>query len=237
MPSATGNIHRDTILYAAIGTLDVINFDNAVAALPADFDLDQEEFTGAVKILNSRPLMIDKTPDGRSLVPPKSLENIEAPREAEDEPPHDPPAVEAPQPVIGFQEANDNVLAAHNALGTARLALRQARQNTQDARGALARSISIWQTGLPAYTREDLIRDHLRGEQERRRQRIEAGLPANAPKRVANSYLDRSAAYGRDNSAEGAARSRMQNGGRRGAFPSSMQHQINNDPRRGPVGK
>ena len=61
-------------------------------------------------------LMIDKTPDGRSLVPPKSLNNFDAPREAEaDEP-------QAPQPEIRLTavEANRAVFTAKTNLAKRR---------------------------------------------------------------------------------------------------------------------
>jgi hypothetical protein len=255
MVSATGNAIRDQILYAAIRKVPgEITFEAAVAALPKDFDLDEIEFSGAVKILErygapddpeppppqaerAAPLMIDRNPDGHSLAPPKTLEKNEAPRAPQPEPPPIATAKATPEPVrLTAVGANRAILDAQRRLGEGRIVLQRARDAKMKAQGALATAITVWQTGLPPYTQEALIRDHLRSEQEKRRQRIEGGAPPQA-KTHGHSAIDIAAAYSRDNSPEGFARSRFQNGRQRGAFSKSAQHQINHDPRRGAVGK
>jgi len=255
MVSATGNAIRDKVLYDVIRKLDVPSFESTVAALPADFDLDEIEYSGAIKIIalyapnpDDPPeppplvervapraaLMIDKNPDGHSLVPTKTLEKIEPPRAAQPEPSPIDTAEATPEPVLTAQQANRAILDAQTRLGEAHIVLQRARDATAKARAALANAVTIWQTGLPPYSQEQLIRDHLRSEQEKRRQRIEQGVHPQV-KQVGKSAVDRSAAYGRDNSPEGFVHSRMQAGRRRGAFPASAQYQTNSDPRRGPV--
>jgi hypothetical protein len=259
MVSATGNAIRDKVLYAAIRKLTVPSFESAVAALPADFDLDDIEYSGAVKILElygapddpeppplvrsydhgsaPRALLIDKNPDGHSLVSSKSLEKIEAPRAPQPEPPPIATAKATPEPVrMTAIEANHAIIAAQHRLGEARIVLQHKRDATAKARAALANAVTIWQTGLPPYSQEQLIRDHLRSEQEKRRQRIEGGAPPQA-KTHGHSAIDIAAAYSKDNSPEGAVRSRMQYGRSRGAFDKSKQYTQNYDPRRGPVFK
>jgi hypothetical protein len=253
MVSATGSAIRDQVLYAAIRNLKAeATFEAVAAALPVDFDLDEIEYSGAIKILAlqskddppepppqveraaPRALLIDKNPDGHSLVPPKSLEKIEPPRDAQPEPPPIATAEATPEPVLTAIEANHAILKAQNRLGEARIRLQHARDARMKAQGKLADAITAWQNGQEPYTQENLIRDHLRSEQEKRRVRIEQGVPPQA-KIVGNSAVDRAAAYGKDNSPEGFVHSRMQAGRRRGAFPASEQYQRNTDPRRGPV--
>jgi hypothetical protein len=253
MVSATGNAIRDQILYAAIRKLTgEITFEATVAALPNDFDLDETEYNGAIKILDlygapddpeppqgerTAPLMIDKTPDGKHSLIPKTLEKIGAPRAPLPERPPIATARATPEPVrLTAIQANHAVLEAQRRLGEGRIVLQRARDAKIKAQGALANAITIWQTGMPPYTQENLIRDHLRSEQEKRRQRIEGGAPPQA-KTHGHSAIDIAAAYSKDNSPEGFARSRFENGRQRGAFPKSALHQKNYDPRRGPVFK
>jgi hypothetical protein len=257
MTYSTGNSERDTRLRRAIGEAIACNepmtLEQVAAHLPKDFDLEADELSGMLdamahdndapdepppQVERVAPLLIDATPDGHPFAQPKSLEKIEPPREAEAAEPHNDAADEAPQPEIRLtaQEANNAVLAAQNRLGEARININLARENTKRARGKLAAAITAWQNGATPYTQEQLVRDHLRSEQEKRRQRIEQGVPPQV-KRVGKSALDISAAYSRDNTPEGAVRSRMQIGARRGAFPKSMQGQKNFDPARGAVYK
>jgi hypothetical protein len=248
MTSATGNLVRDTILYDALRKLGGSStFEETVAALPPDFDLDEMEYSGAIKILKlapHQPLMIETTPAGTPLAP-EPVEVVEekfsndihgtiAPSDTNERVGELP--IEPVEERLTLAQANDAVLDAENALGEARLALRNAQQRTKDARAALANAVTIWQTGLPVYSAERNVRDHLRASQAARRQRIELGGPtATTP--PGKSYLDRAAKYGRDQSPEGAARSRMMHGAHRGAFPTSAKFQDNHDPRRGPVAK
>jgi hypothetical protein len=188
MPSATCNPVRDRILYDAIQKLEgPVTFEATVAALPPDFDLDEMEFNGAVKILHVAPqsgraLMIAENPNGHRLAP----EPVEPSTEIVDAQPIENQAVtlvegsvpgeQTPEPVeaepLTSQQAHDAVLEAHNALGNARLALRRAQENTKAARAANANAITIWQTGLPVYTAERNVRDHLKAEQAARRQDV-----------------------------------------------------------------
>ncbi len=261
MAYTTGNAERDKRLRRAIGELiachEEVTFEAVAAHLPKDFELEEIEFSSMladmaqgedepteppppppqVERVAPRALMIDKSPHGAPL-PPETQENFESPREAEDEPPQIDTAEATPQPEIRLtaQEANRAVLDAQNRLGESRIQINLARDKTKRARAKLAAAITAWQEGAPPYTQEQLVRDHLRSEQEKRRQRIEGGIPPEY-KPVGKSALDRAAAYSRDHTPEGAVRSRMQIGARRGAFPKSMQGQVNTDPRRGAVYK
>ena len=254
MAFTTGVPERDKRLRRAIGEVIAFNepmsFEQVTQHLPKDFELEPEEYSGMladmahgeepppqVERVAPRTLMIAETPEGNPL-PPETQENFESPREAEAAEPDEVTADATPQPEIRLtaQEANRAVLDAQNRLGQARINIDIARDKTAKARAKLANAITVWQTGLPPYTQEQLVRDHLRSEQEKRRQRIEGGIPPEY-KPVGKSALDRAAAYSRDHTPEGAVRSRMQIGARRGAFPKSMQGQLNHDPRRGPVFK
>jgi hypothetical protein len=248
MASATANPVRDEILYSAIRKIGGgVSFEATVAALPPDFDLDEAEYSTAMKILNMAPgpvedvtTSIEAGPDVTTSIEPHPPEtkfsNVSeatmAPSEAIQRTgglPIDPPMTN--------QQASDAVLAAENKLGEARMKLRHRQAETKAARATLATSITIWQTGLPAYTQEHLVRDHLKASQEARRKRVEQGGAPNSAAPPGKSVIDRQAKYGRDNSPEGAARSRMQNGARRGAFGISAKFQNNFDPARGAVAK
>jgi hypothetical protein len=233
MTSATGNPVRDGILYEAIRKIGGgVSFEATVAALAPDFDLDEIEYDGAMKILNLAPKSAE----------PK-LSNVsegtiapETPAERMGGLPNGSPHTDPGARRMTSQEATAAIQAAENALGEARAALRLRQAETKAARAALATSITIWQTGLPVYTSEMNVRAHLKAQQQARRERIEQGGPA-ATTQPGKSYIDRAAKYGRDNTPEGAARSRMQNGARRGAFGISAKFQKNFDPARGPVAK
>ncbi len=263
MSYSTGNLERDKMLRKAInrvrGRGEEMTLENIASKLPPDFQVDEQEAEGMLEAMqagvsssapaasavgdvslevtahvpdNAAPL-IATNPEGHPFpkIEPVEDEPVEP---LTFEPPVEPP-VERPR--LTQIEANKAILAAQDRLGQARIEIQKARFNTQRARTALANQITIWQTGLPAYSREELVRDFLRSEQEKRRQRIEGGIPPEY-KPVGKSAIDRAAAYSRDNSPEGAVRSRMTGGGmRRGAFPKSMQHQSNFDPRRGAVAK
>ncbi len=259
MAYTTGSAERDKFLRRAIGeviacheqmTLEVV----AAEHLPKDFELEADELSGMLddmthgddapdeppqveRVPPRKALMIDKSPHGAPL-PPETLEKIEPPRAPEAEPPHIDAADEAPQPEIRMtaQEANQAILKAQNRLGNARIKINVTRDATAKARAKLADAITEWQSGAKPYTREALVRDHIRASNEARAQRVAQGIPPQV-KAVGRSAIDRSAAYSKDYSAEGAARSRMQVGARRGAFPSSMKFQQNFDPKRGAVAK
>jgi hypothetical protein len=260
--SVTGNDTRDKFLRRAIGEVVALHerptLQTISERLPKDFAADQEEVDGMLAEMNigvaaEKPKaipsqktenlapMIQTNPEGHALAS-KSLENFEPPREAEADESHEDAADETPAPEIRLtaQEANAAILKAQNRLGEARIVIQRRRDATAKARAALATAITVWQCGLPPYSREQLVRDHLRSEQEKRRQRIEGGIPPEV-KPVGKSAIDRRAAYSTDNSAEGFARKRNAveggDGARRGAFPKSMMNQRNFDPRRGPVFK
>jgi len=247
MTYSTGNIERDKMLRRVIGELVACHEKPTLAAvqenLPRDFDADADEVMGMlidmklVEVEHVEPVEPPAKIGPTLTAPPKPLKKIEPPREAQPEPPHEDTADSAPERILSAQEANNAILAASNRVAEARASLTVRRRETATARAALANAITIWQTGLPPYTREQLIRDHLRSEQEKRRQRIEGGIPPQV-KIVGKSAIDRAAAYSHDNSPEGAVQSRMQgNGRRRGAYPKNMLHQKNFDPARGPVFK
>jgi hypothetical protein len=248
MTYSTGSKERDTFLRRAIGEIvalkEPLSVEAIAANLPNDFELETEEAEGMCAAMGhlemafipaaaGKPL-IEENPEGQPF--PKSLEKIEAAHASEAEASAEASADTTPVPVMTRDEASNAVLAAHNALGEARIAYRKSQEATRAARAALATSITVWQTGQPPYTREDMTRDFIRGSNAARAQRAANGTPPQA-KAIGKSYIDRAAAYDRDNSAEGAARSRMQTGSHRGAFPKSMKGALNFDPRRGPVAK
>ena len=259
MTYSTGSKERDTLLRRAIGEIVALNepltFEAIAANLPNDFELETEEAEGMAEDMGHLETEAPKvtppveeipapgtmkpfvtlSPHGAPL--PKLYEKVSLIQTSEDEPPPIPTVEEPSQPDLTMQQATDAVNAAHNALGEARIAYRQSQQHTRDMRAALATAITVWQTGQPPYTREMMTRDFIRGSNEARAQRAAKGVPAQV-KQVGKSVIDRSAAYGTDNSPEGFARSHMKYGGaHRGAFPKSMHGRINYDPRLGPVAK
>jgi hypothetical protein len=167
MAYSTGNNERDVYLQRAIkecvADQEPITLTSIAEKVPDDFAADQEELDGFLVDMGlaARPpvaapqvvrpvLMIDKNPDGHSLVP---LEPALQP-----EPIAEPPENSALQPErsavprLTREEASAAVLAAHNTLGSARITLRTAQQKTRDARGALAKASKTWQAGMPVCT-------------------------------------------------------------------------------------
>ena len=176
MAYSTGVPARDRLLQTAIQ--QVITSGRTPSQklvsreLPEDFSLDEYELEGALGDI------LDKPP---SEAAPETLKNIEAPRDPQPEPSPISTAKSTPEPVpMTALQANAAIIAAQTGLGEARIVLQRRRDATMKARADLANAITIWQTGLPPYTQESLIRDHLRSEQEKRRQRIMGGVPPQA---------------------------------------------------------
>lgn len=210
MTFTTGNAERDRRIFEALRFCreanKPLNLENVRDALPSDFDLLPGELVQARRALS-----------------PKWLEKIEPPHANGAEPPHVDAADAAPRLEITREQSQAAVESAHNRLGEARVLVKVAQQRHADTKATLARAITTWQNEsdplTPAERQQREIRNHIASENARRAARHAPAIN----RRIGNSTVDRTAAYGRDPSAEGFARSQMQTGYRRGAYPASMR--------------
>jgi hypothetical protein len=137
-------------------------------------------------------------------------------------------APEADSPAPATPEAIDAAIVRRNkaeqGLANARVAVTVAGNAERAARAKLAEAVTTFQNGFPKVTREQLMRDVIASEQERKA----AGHPLQPQGRPGKSAVDRQAFYGRGgNPARGDYR--------RGAFPAQAKGAPNYDPRRGAV--
>jgi hypothetical protein len=211
---------------------EAFTVENLTRFFPADFDLGEDdlayyrethpiEFEAEAEptpAATQAPAPEPQPPQARALAASrapesKPLEGI-APEPA---PPADPAAIDA-----AVTRRNK----AEQDLANARV-LQITEDNQERAlRGDLAKAVSAFQSGFPPITREQLMRDVIASEQERKA----AGHPSRPQSRPGKSVVDRVAFYGRGgNPARGDYR--------RGAFASQAKGAPNYDPRRGAVAK
>jgi hypothetical protein len=113
---------------------------------------------------------------------------------------------------------------AEQTLANARVAVMVAQNAERGARAKLAEAVTTFQKGFPKVTHEQLMRDVIASEQQRKA----AGHPLRPQGQPGKSVVDRVAFYGRGgNPARGDYR--------RGAFAASAKGAPNYDPRRGAV--
>lgn len=120
------------------------------------------------------------------------------------------------------EECNARGVELQTKLNAARAAVITLQQKLRDARGVAAKAVTEWQTGFRPITREQLVRQHIASEQQRKQDLKDGKIPPKQMPRVGNSYFDRAGAYGQGD-ASTFARKRMQRGGQRGAFPPNMR--------------
>jgi len=261
MTYSTGNLERDALIVRAIqeatACRDPITVESLTALLPPDFELDQDELDGMLS--NMEPVtvvipeghgkpMMTTMPDGRALVPPETLNKIEAPHANETAEPHVAAAETTPQPDLpgGTYTITDPNAArvipkvkeaeARRALDAARARLSKARDNMVVAKGVLrerrndlANAITAWQ----------LLGDNINGanDAKSRSDRQQAEIRNH----LASTAADRAARAGRkNNSATRFAQRMMVNGPSRGAYDRSAAARsgyLNRDPNRGAVPK
>jgi hypothetical protein len=137
-------------------------------------------------------------------------------------------APEADSPAPATPEQIDAAILRRNkaeqGLANARVAVTVAGNAERAARAKLAEAVTTFQNGFPKVTHEQLMRDVIASEQQRKA----AGHPLRPQGQPGKSVVDRVAFYGRGgNPARGDYR--------RGAFAASAKGAPNYDPRRGAV--
>lgn len=173
---------RDQMLKQAILQAAPDTTLGAVAAwLPADFDTDEPELADMLaRMAAEQPIEFEGTPEPTP----------EAPAETPD-------AAEPVAPSLTSQEARAVVVDWGYKLSAARGALMGAVSRQHAGREKLAAAIGQFVRGFPQRTREDLQREYLASEAERR-QRVADGLEAPTGTRQAPSgVLTRNAFYRR----------------------------------------
>lgn len=127
---------------------------------------------------------------------------------------------ESPAPMTR-EDVRLQMLDLQNRLNAARTAVVTLQQKLRDARGAAAVAITAYQNAFAPRSFESLIREHIASANAERAARAEGRIPPR-PIKAGNSYFDRVGAYGAGD-ANTFVRKRMQRGGQRGAFPSTMR--------------
>lgn len=230
----TGNDERDRMIYQAMKTTmgkdQMLSLDNVAALLPGDFDLLPKELVAcrhAAKLDSMAPL-VTKTPHGNPLAPePTALQDFPEVEAAPEPTPEEPE--QSPDAKLTQRQARAAVEQAAKRLDLARVGVRMARSALQDQRGKLAVAIEAWQNGGPKWTPEMERKAMLQAYKD---QKSKTGRVA--PRRVANSYVDRAAGAYRGDASDAVRRHPVPNGlngapgrkgFRRGAYPSQYQHQ------------
>lgn len=156
------------------------------------------------------------------LAPSKSLENVR--------PPHangTAPAAEAtPQPEMTRDEAVAHLKTLNDTLHAARQERMKCEADVRAARAAMSAAIAQWHGVGGGYTRDMLVKAELRAFQQHKQDVKDGKVNPRTQPGIANSVIDRSAAYSghRGADANDFARRQMQNGGyRRGSFPASAR--------------
>jgi hypothetical protein len=169
---------REAILNAAPDT----TLASVVTWLPGDFDLDEAELADMIAAMAAEPTPAQR--DAAAMV--SNILGIEFEGAPEPSPGEQIPEAElvaglepAPveAPTLTFQEARDVVSEWANLLSKARGALMSAQARQQAGRLKLAAVIGQFVSGFPKKSREDLQREYLASEAERR-QRVADGLEA-----------------------------------------------------------
>jgi hypothetical protein len=173
--------------------------------------LAQDEFDAAVTMLQqpeSAPVRV-----GNVIMDPEAAQ-----RHAEPDPREE-----------NRDEANARLAKLRDELHLARQERMKADDAIQSARGELANAMAAWSHTGAGYTREQLVRDTIRANQQYKLDVKEGRIPPPQSRRgVANSYFDRLGAYGRGDATTYARRSHNPGqpwrGGNRGGMPASMQN-------------
>jgi hypothetical protein len=188
---------------------EALTVENIARLLPDNFDLGEDDLE---HYRQSRPITFEGEPEATPAATQEAAPEAVAEPEA---PPATPDQIET---------ATQRRIAADQSIANARVAVIAAGNVERAARAKLAEAVTTFQNGFPKVTREQLMRDMIASEQERKA----AGNPLRPQGRPGKSAVDRTAFYGRGgNPARGDYR--------RGAFPSQAKGAPNYDPRRGAV--
>lgn len=170
----TGNAIRDNLLYKAIIAAqengEPISLACVAMRLPHDFDLGESELAAMVAAMNE-------------------------PQPAEAEPQPEPDAA----PIPSMAELQEWILALNNSLSEARGDVLSLQNELRTARERLATAIGSFQQGFAPVTREQLMREHIAAEAERKR--LGEGLNMRGSSQPGPSVIDQSAFYSRGGSA------------------------------------
>jgi len=175
-------------------------------------DLGDDELAVAVNFINS-----ERVREGQAIdAPPETQENIEPPRAAEDGEPHNDTASEATDPDLRTTwppgevtepvqptaaQVRDAIADMARTVEILRGDKMTAEQKLRDARDALASAVFAWQTHgtgqrKSGYSREMLVRDHIKASQEYRLAVAEGRAePPQRPKGATGSFRDRVGQY------------------------------------------
>lgn len=233
MTYTTGSEERDRWLKRALGEVlachEQPTLEAVAAALPSDFQLDEEELSGMLGNMQPQTAepfpaappgkpVIETTPAGDPLpteaVAPQGTYLIEASSPAE---------AETILPKVREAEARRQLDEANAKLGAARESLVNAQVDRRHRREALAGAIHQWQL-LAENTTDGM------SAEARRQVEVRNHLAATAAERAARGKPHPKAAR--------FARRTMRNGPSRGAYSMSDAARagfINRDPSRGPV--
>ncbi len=119
-----------------------------------------------------------------------------------------------------------DIKTAETALADARSRVNILSRDARTHRAALAIAIQTFQSAFEPKTALEQSREFTRTSQAERLAVANGTAPrggGNNTPTPGPSVLDRSLAYGKDNSADGYARSKMRTGHRRGSLPSSQK--------------
>ncbi len=118
-----------------------------------------------------------------------------------------------------------DIKTAENNLADARARVNILSRDARTHRAALAIAIQTFQSAFAPKTALEQSREFTRTSQEERLAVANGTAPrgGNNTPVPGPSVLDRSLAYGKDNSADGYARSKMRTGHRRGSLPASQK--------------
>jgi hypothetical protein len=199
---------------------EAFTVENLTRFFPADFDLGEDDLA---HYRAAHP--IDVPPEPPIEFEGDTAPTAEAPAPAVESAKPEPEPAQPPPPEA-IEAAVTRRNKAEQDLANARV-LQITEDNQERAlRGDLAKAVSAFQSGFPPITREQLMRDVIASEQERKA----AGHPSRPQSGPGKSVVDRVAFYGRGgNPARGDYR--------RGAFSSQAKGAPNYDPRRGAVAK
>jgi hypothetical protein len=188
--SVTGNPARDLMLRQAIEAYGT-DLDALKAALPGDFGTDQDEvdaMVAAISVVEGQHVETVETVE--MLTPSKSLENIEPPHANGAARPHHEARPDAPQPEtepsLTLVEAQAALAVWQTKAQAARIELRNRDMAQRTARGKLADAINYFLRGNVTMTREQLQREHIASEQQRKAEG--GGRRRHAPSHGPSAY-------------------------------------------------
>lgn len=193
---STGNEVRDGMLREAIEAVQAagepVTLEAVAARLPGDFDADRSELDAMLA----------------AMTPPDRAVGANAPTARSDK--------SVPKSVPTMAELQERIVKLNNDLSQARGDVLTLQSSLRTARERLAMAITSFQTGFAKVTREQLMREHIAGEQQRKARG--ESLNMRGQSRPGPSVVDSAAFYSRGGSANRGYGPKW----RRGAFDASQ---------------